>query len=188
VYLQVEGFPERLPCRVDAVDGDALVLVPELGEGADPAVASKTAATVEWASRRGRIRRAGRAEPHHLRTVLVELEPDMDVVQSREHVRATLPITVQLELADGSVQGKALDVSGGGMRVQLAGGSAPADGERLHVMIELEGGAIAAAAEVVASYGGDVYGLRFVSIEDRDRDRLIRYVFDGLRIATQYPT
>jgi c-di-GMP-binding flagellar brake protein YcgR len=83
------------------------------------------------------------------------------------------------------VTANTLDVSGGGFRIAAAEGLRLWD--MLRFTLELGEGEdpVQAIAQAVREAGEDEFGMRFVEILERERQRLVRWVFARERAARQ---
>jgi c-di-GMP-binding flagellar brake protein YcgR len=173
---------------VDEVREDRLVLVPSVPLGADLAGASRAAAVIEWVSRRGRVvlpaTVVGEEPRERVRALVVEPAGEPDVIQRRGHVRAVSALPLEVDAGRQTLQGVVEDVSGGGVRARIDGRPL-AHGEAVRIRIPLDFETVEANARVAEVYGGGRYGLEFGAIDDADRERLIRHVFERLRIAAR---
>jgi c-di-GMP-binding flagellar brake protein YcgR len=171
---------------VEEVREEALVLVASVSRGADLVAASRAAAVVEWVTRRGRIvlpaTVVGEEQRERLRALVVEPAGDPNVIQRRGHVRAISDLKVEIVAGGRRVQGAVEDLSGGGIRARLEGWPLT-PGQEVELRIPLgEDEEVEADARVMERYGQHHYGIEFTVIEDADRERLIRHVFQQLRI------
>jgi c-di-GMP-binding flagellar brake protein YcgR len=112
----------------------------------------------------------------------------IELIQRRDYVRveAFVPVTYRPDGPDGwTATGHTLDVSGGGFQI------AEADGLRLGDMLrfKLDLGEGEDPVETVAcsvrEAGDRVFGMRFVEILERERQRVVRWVFARERLARQ---
>lgn len=125
--------------------------------------------------------------------VMVLQKPDkMERMQRRDYVRLEANITIDYSMlftAAGDngkrVRTQAKDISGGGLLFR-APGRLPL-GTRLDVVLILDGTSIHTVGEVVRelpdmdTQEGNWLGLRFVDIDERDREAIIRYIFNQQR-------
>lgn len=112
----------------------------------------------------------------------------IELIQRRDYVRveAFVPVSYQPDGPDGwTATAHTLDVSGGGFQVAEAEGLRL--GDMLRFTLELgEGEEPAQAVSCAVREAGDrVFGMRFVEILERDRQRLVRWVFARERLARQ---
>jgi c-di-GMP-binding flagellar brake protein YcgR len=126
----------------------------------------------------------------------VECEEGCTRVQRRQYVRheTSVPVVYTVYSGDGEEgfgpdhETRTFDISGGGVSLHVPG-ELP-NGSVLGVEIRLPGGgSVFAAGRVVRAWpgpgesGGWLVGVAFTSIEERDRDRLVSFIFeDQLRL------
>jgi hypothetical protein len=97
---------------------------------------------------------------------------------------AALDAAAERVLADQIVEGVTLDISGGGVGVDLHPRSDPTPyGARLYVEITLPGGMLMPAVVSVVELSDRRLHGRFVDIAPIDRERLVRMVFEQQRLA-----
>jgi hypothetical protein len=148
-----------------------------------------TAVSLEFTNLRGVCRILGTAEAAAGdAALLVNATGEVELIQRRDYVRveAFVPVTYQPDGPDGwTATANTLDVSGGGFRVADAEGLRL--GDMLRFRLELGEGEepVQAVAQVVREAGDDAFGMRFVEILERDRQRLVRWVFARERLARQ---
>ena len=174
---------DRLPVRAFK-RGREVVLVVMVD--VDEAEQSRTIpeAEVEYNSLRGVVRLHGQAVFEERGLVRFEPTSDPEVMQRRSFVRVHTPQVVTLSAIDGVKQSvNTIDLSGGGMLITGADGL-EAD-EPVRFSLAMGGGEpdIAGVARVVRITDGDRRALVFEQIDEADRQRLIRFVFDLMRNA-----
>jgi c-di-GMP-binding flagellar brake protein YcgR len=166
-----------------------LLLRLEHGESDPVELLADEAVSIEFTNRRGVCRLLGRAKADAGGSVLrVDSTGVIELVQRRDYVRveAFVPVTYQPAGPDGwTATANTLDVSGGGFRVAEA--EALRLGDMLRFTLELGEGEepLQAVAEAVREAAEGAYGMRFVEILERDRQRLVRWVFARERLARQ---
>jgi PilZ domain len=145
--------------------------------------------TLESTGGRGVLRTPGAAEqiePNLLRFVIDE-SPDM--VQRREFVRVTVAKRVVLEDAEGEVftEGLTVDISGGGMLVNVRKPEAVPDDQEIYFALYLGltdyDDQVTGLANIVRRHADGRIGLGYKDISRRDQERLIRFVFERQRVA-----
>jgi len=145
--------------------------------------------SLEFTNLRGVCRVPGTAEaagdPGALR---VTTTGAVELIQRRDYYRveAFVPVTYEPYGPDGHiVTANTLDVSGGGFRIAAAEGLRLWD--MLRFTLELGEGEdpVQAIAQAVREAGEDEFGMRFVEILERERQRLVRWVFARERAARQ---
>jgi hypothetical protein len=145
--------------------------------------------SLEFTNMRGVCRILGTAETAAGDAALrVNATGEVELIQRRDYVRveAFVPVTYQPAGPDGwTATANTLDVSGGGFRIADAEGLRL--GDMLRFRLELGEGEqpVQAVAQAVREAGDDAFGMRFVEILERDRQRLVRWVFARERLARQ---
>jgi c-di-GMP-binding flagellar brake protein YcgR len=163
--------------RLDAAESDPLELL------ADKQV------SLEFTNTRGVCRIVGDALAAPGSALRVNATGTIELIQRRDYVRveAFVPVTFKPDGADGwTATANTLDVSGGGFRVAAAEGLRLSD--MLRFTLELGEGEepVQAIAQAVREAGDDdTFGMRFVEILERERQRLVRWVFARERAARQ---
>jgi c-di-GMP-binding flagellar brake protein YcgR len=112
----------------------------------------------------------------------------VELVQRRDYVRveAFVPVTYQPDGPDGwTATGHTLDVSGGGFQLAAAEGLRLGDMRRFTLELGEGEDDVSAVAQAVRESGDVAFGMRFVEILERDRQRLVRWVFARERLARQ---
>jgi len=148
-----------------------------------------TTVSLEFTNRRGVCRLPGTAQTAPGDGALrVDATGTVELIQRRDYVRveAFVPVTSQPAGPDGwTATAITLDVSGGGFRI--TGAEALRLGDMMRFTLELGEGedSVHAVAQVVREAGDDEFGMRFVEILERDRQRLVRWVFARERLARQ---
>ena len=112
----------------------------------------------------------------------------IELIQRRDYVRveAFVPVTYHPDGPDGwTATAHTLDVSGGGFQVAEAEGLRLGDMRRFTLELGEGEDPLQSVAEAVREAGEGCYGMRFVEILERDRQRLVRWVFARERLARQ---
>jgi c-di-GMP-binding flagellar brake protein YcgR len=106
--------------------------------------------------------------------------------QRREHVRVRVPVSVLgIDGRGNVVGGRTLDISGSGALIQLKRRTDVLEEQgRIELLITLPGRAVVVQARVVGRRGERLYALEFEEIADRDRERLVAFVFGQIRRHT----
>jgi c-di-GMP-binding flagellar brake protein YcgR len=108
-----------------------------------------------------------------------------EISQRRKAVRGRVTVPVLAEYGSIDLKGESVDISEAGLRAEFEGlGAPPESGAKVDLVISLEDGAIKTKAEVVRTTARGarwVMSIRFVSIQERDQDRVRRRVFQALR-------
>jgi PilZ domain len=172
----------------DAASGSFLLRIEEGAADPRELLADQTV-SLEFTNLRGVCRIVGTAEPAADRgALLVSATGTVELIQRRDYVRveAFVPVTYEPDGPDGwTVTAHTLDVSGGGFQIAGAQGLSLAD--MLRFTLELGEGEtpVQAVAQAVREAGEDAFGMRFVEILERERQRLVRWVFARERLARQ---
>jgi hypothetical protein len=172
----------------DAATGTFLLRLEDGASDPRELLADETV-SVEFTNMRGVCRILGtaalEADPGALR---VNATGTVELIQRRDYVRveAFVPVTYQPDGPDGwTATAHTLDVSGGGFRVAAAEGLRL--GNMMRFTLELGEGEspLQAVAQAVREAAEDSFGMRFVEILERERQRLVRWVFARERLARQ---
>ena len=145
--------------------------------------------SLEFTNLRGVCRIVGTAERElGLASLRVNATGSVELIQRRDYVRveAFVPVTYQPDGPDGwTATANTLDVSGGGFRIADAEGLRL--GDMLRFTLDLGEGEepLVVIAQAVREAGDDGFGMRFVEILERERQRLVRWVFARERLARQ---
>jgi c-di-GMP-binding flagellar brake protein YcgR len=131
------------------------------------------------------IRFHGQAVLQERDLVRFEVSTQPEVTQRREFVRVPSVHNVVLGDEPGAlkINGKAIDLSGGGMLLTGAAGLEPDSVVRFTLKLGVGGGEIEGQARVVRSDDEGRRALVFEEITEDDRQRLIHFVFERQREA-----
>jgi c-di-GMP-binding flagellar brake protein YcgR len=166
-----------------------LLLRLEPGETDPLELLADESVSIEFTNRRGVCRLLGKAKAAAGGSALrVDSTGVIELIQRRDYVRveAFVPVTYQPDGPDGwTATANTLDVSGGGFRVGDAEGLRLGDMMRFTLELGEGENPLQAVAEAVREAGDGAYGMRFVEILERDRQRLVRWVFARERLARQ---
>jgi hypothetical protein len=175
----------HIPVRVFERGGDFLMLVLMLDDGEELGQDALEPLVLEYVSARGVVRFEGQAVLQERDLVRFEVSTAAEVTQRREFVRvpALQSVVLDGDVSSVRIDGKAIDLSGGGM---LLGG-----GDRLEldsvVRFRLSLGAgvreIEGRARVVRADDEGRRALVFEQISQDERQRLIHFVFERQRAA-----
>jgi hypothetical protein len=186
----------ELPVRTFERGRDvALVVLVDLDESLDPERLGT--AVLEYNSTRGVVRLRGEAILEDRSLLRFQAQDDAEVTQRREFVRVHTPQAVTLKNADPGVSEQeaplrsvdpehlahTVDVSGGGMLVVGAVGLSAGDSVNFSMQTGPNQPPIAGAARVVRTLEDGKLALVFEQIEEAERQRLIRFVFECMRNA-----
>ena len=179
VVVRVPGEAD-LSARVDAVDarGWTLVLaVPPRGG------VRRTPAVVEYVTPTGIHRIAGALDRAGGDPAVLRLAPSgEETVQRREWARvdAVVPVDVRCEQPVAAMTATVtLNLSGGGALIKDPIG-VPL-GTEVHLTLQLDGTTICASGRVVREAPDNVKGIEIDTIDDGDRERIVRFVADRQR-------
>lgn len=165
--------------------GDVLMLVILLDRDTGDNAAQDDPALLEYSSAKGLVRLEGRAKREARDLIRFAVASPGEVLQRRDFVRIDVaqPVAVT-DARDGRTRHThAVDISGGGML--LEGLEDLSEGQRVRFSLELDPGAppVQGAARVVRTEGITERGLKFETISEPDRERLIHFIFDRERAA-----
>ena len=142
-------------------------------------------ALLEYNSARGVVRLRGEAVFEDRSLIRFEAATEPEVTQRREFVRIHSPRPVVLKAEQEVIDDHAhtIDLSGGGMLVSGADTLAVDDEVRFSMQLGPRELLVAGVARVVRVHDDGQRALSFIEIDEGDRDRLIRYVFECMRTA-----
>ena len=160
------------------------------GDAGDPLeLLEDKAVSLEFTNLRGICRILGQAAPAVGESVLrIEPTGTIELIQRRDYVRveAFVPVTYRPDGSDGwTATAHTTDVSGGGFQIADAEGLRLGDMRRFTLELGEGEDDVQAVAVAVRDAGDDAFGMRFVDIFERDRQRLVRWVFARERLARQ---
>jgi hypothetical protein len=161
--------------------GTELVLVVLADLDGRPA-AGTDPATLEYTTVRGIVRLHGEAVFERHAVVRFVTEGNPEVIQRRAFVRVHTPQAVTLlDGAQHAEQAYTIDLSGGGMLLSRVPALALGDTIAFEIELGEDVPLIEGVARVVRVEEGGRRALAFEQIEERDRQRLIRFVFALMR-------
>lgn len=172
-----------LPVRTFKRGADVVLVVLD-GDDADPPEDLQEAADLEYSSVRGVVRLHGRGIVEGPGLIRFEPDGEAEVTQRRSFVRVRAPLGVTLHLDEPGVHRvRTLDLSGGGML--LTGAEELGPDQMVNFSLGLRDGRppVKGMARVVRTGETGQCALVFQQIDEGDRDRLIRFVFQTLRAA-----
>jgi hypothetical protein len=166
-----------LSTRVEDVQEPDLLVAPPADQGVTYLLALKEVVTLEWTTERGLFQASGIVTARIEAGVpFVRLRIDEStVIQRREYVRVECALAVDVRREGSRFTGLTLDLSGAGVRAKV-----PVELEKddkATVVVYLGHSPFEAQAEVVRVDGDDVYAFRFLSLEAKEQERLVQYVF-----------
>lgn len=177
--------------RVRDVDALSTLLSFEGGATDPVAVLSGGHVSIQYTNRRGVCRVDGQAhEEPEVGVLRVDHTGNVVLIQRREFVRvdATVPVRYSPVGSDGwTAETTTVNVSGGGFMV--SGREALRIGEAVSFVLELDGdtrdaGPLEALGRVVRETNAGL-GVEVEHIDERERERLIRWVFARERLSRQ---
>jgi hypothetical protein len=174
----------QIPVRVFE-RGDFLMLVLMLDDGEELGHDAVQPLELEYVSPRGVIRFRGQAVLQERDLVRFEVSAAPEVTQRREFVRvpSLKDVVLGAEPGTGKIDGKVIDLSGGGMLLSRADSLELDSVVRFRLHLGTGSGAIEGSARVVRTDGEGRRALVFEEISKDDRERLIHFVFARQREA-----
>jgi c-di-GMP-binding flagellar brake protein YcgR len=178
-----------IDARVKDAGTGSLLLRLDHGDGDPVGLLADEPVSIEFTNQRGVCRILGTAQAAAGDSALrIDATGTIELIQRRDYVRveAFVPVTYQPAGPDGwTATANTLDVSGGGFQIAEAEGLRL--GDMLRFTLELGEGEkpVQAVAQVVREADDGAFGMRFVEILERDRQRLVRWVFARERLARQ---
>ena len=175
----------HIPVRVFERGGDFLMLVLMLDDGEALGHDALEPLVLEYVTARGVVRFEGQAVLQERDLVRFEVSTAPEITQRREFVRVPSVQSVVLGAEPGSarIDGKAIDLSGGGMLLSGADGLEPDSLVRFRLSLDPEVRDIEGCARVVRADEEGRRALVFEQISPDDRQRLIHFVFERQRQA-----
>jgi hypothetical protein len=179
-----------LSARVKDMSTTSFLLRLDLSETSDPfELVGDKRVSIEFTNQRGVCRIVGTAERAPGGSGLrVDATGTIELIQRRDYVRveAFVPVTYHPDGPEGWVAtAHTLDVSGNGLQITSAEGLLLGDMRRFTIELGEGEDDVHAVAAAVREAGEDSFGMRFVEIRERDRQRLVRWVFARERLARQ---
>jgi hypothetical protein len=176
-----------VPVSISYHGEDVLLVVLD---GVDELVAGPLSMLMlESAGSRGIVRTPGAAELIEANLLRFVLESSIEVVQRREFVRviAAKRLVLEDEAGDPVAEGLTVDISGGGMLVQLPrSAEVPMDTTlffSLFLGLTDYDDQVSGTAQAVRRGEDNRVAMEFEQISHRDQERLIRFVFERQRVA-----
>jgi PilZ domain/Flagellar protein YcgR len=166
-----------LSTRVEDVQEPDLFVAPPADQGVTYLLALKEVVTLEWTTERGLFQATGVVTARIEAGVpFVRLRIDeSSVIQRREYVRVECALAVDVRRDGDRFTGLTLDLSGAGVRAKV-----PVELEKddkATVVVYLGHSPFEAQAEVVRVDGDNTYAFRFLSLDTKEQERLVQYVF-----------
>ena len=175
----------QIPVRVFERGGDFLMLVLMLDDGEELGHDVLEPLVLEYVTPRGVVRFEGEAVLQERDLVRFEVSAAPEITQRREFVRVPSVQSVVLggETDCVKIDGKALDLSGGGMLLSGADGIEADSVVRFSLSLGAGAPEIEGQARVVRADQEGRRALVFEQISADDRQRLIHFVFERQREA-----
>jgi hypothetical protein len=175
----------HIPVRVFERGGDFLMLVLMLDDGEELGQDALEPLVLEYVSTRGVVRFEGQAVLQERDLVRFDVSTAAEVTQRREFVRVPSLQSVVLDddLSSVRIDGRAIDLSGGGMLLSGADRLELDSVIRFRVSLGAGEREIEGRARVVRADDEGRRGLVFEQICEDDRQRLIHFVFERQRAA-----
>jgi c-di-GMP-binding flagellar brake protein YcgR len=183
LVLTLEDVEGDLHSRVEDVldDGTLVIAQPSGADTPQYAVATGRTMRLEWRMRSGIVRQEHTVLRHLDRGIAsLVLQPvgEPTVIQRRDYIRVDVMLTIHIEThLQQEARGTTIDLSGGGMRaivpIELS------DGQTIAVTIVLPGdeGEVPCRAHTIRKLAEETYAFGFSEIKEKDRERVIRFVF-----------
>jgi hypothetical protein len=115
----------------------------------------------------------------------LQITGEAEVTQRRTAVRGRVHVPVEAGMGSIELKGETIDLSENGLRANFEGfGAPPEPGQSVDLVLSLEDGDMTCKAQVVRFQGRGaawLMSIRFLTIEERDQDRVRRRVFQALR-------
>ena len=188
-HVSLPGRGITVSSRVEAVEADAVVLRPSVGEFVDQAVVG-TGSLVEVQWQRPEDMRSAPAEvlavePAPVLRWRLRLTGPAEVTQRRNAVRGRVVVPVEIGLGSMEHKGETADLSEAGTRVQFDGfGLLPENGTTVDLRLEVDGSTVVTKGEVIRAVARGArwsLSIRFVDLDEKHEDRIRRRVFQALR-------
>lgn len=188
-HVSLPGRGITVSSRVEAVEGDFLVLRPSVGEFVEQSVVD-TGSLVEVQWQRPEDMRSAPAEvlavePSPVLRWRLRLTGPAEVTQRRNAVRGRVVVPVEIGLGNMEHKGETADLSEAGTRVQFDGfGMLPDPGTRVDLRMEVDGATVVTKGEVIRAVARGArwsLSIRFVGLDEKHEDRIRRRVFQALR-------
>lgn len=125
-----------------------------------------------------RCRVKNRVKKGNIAYLILNMPQEVVRKQRREYVRFNVALPVLLKKGDKTLEATTKNVSGGGMLVHLDDKKNVLEvQEEVFFCLHMNGGEIVGKAEVVRKDEPHLYGFRFTTISDKDREEIVRYIF-----------
>ena len=188
-HVALPGHGIAVSARVEAADGQFVVLRPSAGEFVEQSVVGPgSAVEVQW--QRPEDMRSAPAEVLAVEQGVVlrwrlRLTGPAEVTQRRNAVRGRVVMPIEIGLGNVELNGETADLSEAGTRVMLDGfGLLPDSGSTVDLRMEVDGTAVVTKGEVIRAVARGArwsLSIRFLGLEEKYQDRIRRRVFQALR-------
>lgn len=188
-HVSLPGRGITVSSRVEALEGDHLVLRPSVGEFVEQAVVGAgSQVEVQW--QRPEDMRSAPAEvltvePSPVLRWRLRLTGPAEVTQRRNAVRGRVVVPVEIGLGNMEHKGETADLSEAGTRVHFDGfGLLPDPGSTVDLRMEVDGATVVTKGEVIRAVARGArwsLSIRFVGLDEKHEDRIRRRVFQALR-------
>ena len=188
-HVSLPGRGISVSSRVEALEGDHLVLRPSVGEFVDQSVVGPgSLVEVQW--QRPEDMRSAPAEvltvePSPVLRWRLRLTGPAEVTQRRNAVRGRVVVPVEIGLGNMEHKGETADLSEAGTRVHFDGfGLLPDPGTSVDLRMEVDGATVVTKGEVIRAVSRGArwsLSIRFVGLDEKHEDRIRRRVFQALR-------
>jgi len=187
--VTLSGRGISVSARVEVVQNEYISVRPSVGEFVDQVVV-KVGDVVELFWKTDDAQRALPAEVTDVEQGAVirwrmRATGPAEASQRRKAVRGRVTVPVVAEYGSVELKGETVDLSEAGLRAEFEGlGAPPEAGAKLDLAVSLEDGPFRIKAEVVRTQARGarwVMSIRFLSIQEKDQDRVRRRVFQALR-------
>jgi hypothetical protein len=187
--ITLTGRGISVTARVEVVQNDAISVRPSVGEFVQQVVV-KVGDVVEVFWKNDQDQRALPAVVtgvEHGAVVRWRMQATgpAEHSQRRKAVRGRVVVPIEAGYGAADLTGETVDLSEAGVRAQFEGfGVPPEAGSKLDLVIKLEDGSIQMKAEVVRNQARGaswLMSIRFLSIQEKDQDKVRRRVFQALR-------
>jgi len=173
---------EHLPVRTFERGGEVVLVV--LIDVEETTPGSTKPADLEYTSVRGVVRLHGQAMFEDRSLIHFRADGEPEVMQRRSFVRVHAPQAVTLDWGDGDRRTLCtIDLSGGGMLLAGAESLEPEQSVRFAMQLQSDEPPIEGIARVVRIAPDERRALVFEQIDEHERQRLIRFVFECMRTA-----
>lgn len=118
-----------------------------------------------------------RAKKGNIAYLILPIPAEVVRKQRREYVRFNVALPVILKKEDKTLKATTKNVSGGGMLVYLEEKVPLEVQEEVFFSLSMNGQDVMGKAELVRKEDPHLYGFRFTTISDKDREMIVKYIF-----------